>query len=141
MAHKNCDVTARCRYHNLGPLPCSPLHRAIGMFIRPLPVHLHTAAAALTALLLCSHCASPGSINRTIDDTYGDSVTGYQVVYSTDNWNVGQTCTDCFIHPNANLAYAGTWHDTSSSNISTTIRQATLQFTGWSQHHRSVELY
>ena len=69
-------------------------------------------------------------VNRTIDDYFGDSVTGRQVEYS-GYWNVGQTCVVCAIHPDANEAYAGTWHDVTSNYPNTSIADyMTVQFNG-----------
>lgn len=71
-----------------------------------------------------------GPVNRTIDDYFADSVTGRQVEY-TGYWNVGQTCYGCAIHPDANKAYAGTWHDVTSNYPNTSIADyLTIQFKG-----------
>jgi hypothetical protein len=48
-------------------------------------------------------------VNRTIDDTFGDSVTGQTPVYlPTTPW-AGPSCTTCAIVPNKSLAFDGTW--------------------------------
>ena len=65
-------------------------------------------------------------VNRTIDDTYGDSATGLQVVYSVF-WNTGQLCPGCAVQPNPAEAFAGSWHDTTSSAIP---HNATMKFVG-----------
>ena len=71
-----------------------------------------------------------GPVNRTIDDYFGDSVTGRQVEYS-GYWNVGQTCFGCAIHPDADEAHAGTWHDVTSNYPNTSIADyVTMQFNG-----------
>lgn len=59
-------------------------------------------------------------VNRTIDDEYGDSVTGAKPVYepSSDpvsNWRQGATCKICSVIPNKDIdlsqAVERTWHD------------------------------
>ena len=75
-------------------------------------------------------CASV--TNRTIDDTYGDSVTQLQVEYSgSDYWHAGQDCTVCAIHPDKNQTFAGTWHDTTTSRPDDdSPHSAALKFNG-----------
>ena len=65
-------------------------------------------------------------INRTIDDTYGDSATGLQVVYS-EFWNKGQVCSGCAVQPDPSKAFEGSWHDTTSGPTS---HNATMKFIG-----------
>ncbi|KAJ7749562.1 hypothetical protein DFH07DRAFT_555138 [Mycena maculata] len=53
-------------------------------------------------------------LNRTIDDEFGDSVSGALPTYRPDYyWNVGTSCTICEVHPDPTLAFNHTWHDTS----------------------------
>ena len=55
---------------------------------------------------------------RTIDDTYGDSLTGAKPDYSSggnDCWFQGPGCTECVLQPDPSKAYNGTWHDTTST--------------------------
>ncbi|TFY62416.1 hypothetical protein EVJ58_g3876 [Rhodofomes roseus] len=53
---------------------------------------------------------------RTIDDTYGDSVTRAVPAYSSaDCWDQGPNCTECFLQPDPTKIRNGTWHDTSSN--------------------------
>lgn len=66
-------------------------------------------------------------INRTIDDTYGDSITGLQVVYS--GWNTGQLCPGCAVQPDASATFEGSWHDTTSWN-GDAPPSATMRFNG-----------
>ncbi|KAI0736641.1 hypothetical protein C8Q72DRAFT_791036 [Fomitopsis betulina] len=81
--------------------------------------YFEVTGSALSAVL---------KMNRTIDDYFADSVTGRQVEY-TGYWNVGQTCYGCAIHPDANKAYAGTWHDVTSNYPNTSIADyLTIQF-------------
>ncbi|KAG6914169.1 hypothetical protein DXG01_001955 [Tephrocybe rancida] len=51
------------------------------------------------------------SVNRTIDDTVGDSVTGARPVFLPQTAGVWEdvTCVDCAIQPDRNLAFKGTW--------------------------------
>ncbi|EIW63921.1 uncharacterized protein TRAVEDRAFT_78728, partial [Trametes versicolor FP-101664 SS1] len=59
-------------------------------------------------------------VNRTIDDEYGDSVTGVKPVYGpssdpTGNWIQGLTCVHCTMLPekviDISQTFNGTWHD------------------------------
>ncbi|EPT00117.1 hypothetical protein FOMPIDRAFT_1123161 [Fomitopsis schrenkii] len=86
-------------------------------------------------------------INRTIDDTYGDSITGLQVVYS--GWNTGQLCPGCAVQPDASATFEGSWHDTTSWN-GDAPPSATMRFNGtavWvycilvNSGHRGVTIY
>ena len=72
------------------------------------------------------------SMNRTIDDTYGDLITQRQVVYST-GWHAGQNCSVCAVTPSRAQAYGNTWHITTSNMPdSTTSHTAAFQFNGLS---------
>ncbi|EIW63880.1 uncharacterized protein TRAVEDRAFT_103451, partial [Trametes versicolor FP-101664 SS1] len=62
-------------------------------------------------------------VNRTIDDQYGDIVTGALPTYAPSNqWAYGPSCNSCFIHPgnpyrfgavvDVSQVYNGSWHDT-----------------------------
>lgn len=60
-------------------------------------------------LFLASSTTRAALVNRTIDDTFGDSVTGQRPVYlPTSPW-AGSNCTTCAIVPNKALAFDGTW--------------------------------
>ncbi|EPQ52293.1 hypothetical protein GLOTRDRAFT_132411 [Gloeophyllum trabeum ATCC 11539] len=54
-------------------------------------------------------------VNTTIDDTYGDPLTGAQVSYAPESaWNAegpGTTCAGCTAHPAQASMYDLTWHD------------------------------
>lgn len=65
--------------------------------------------------------------NVTVDDFYGDPMTGEQFTYIGE-WHVGQNCTVCFAHPDRNQMYNGTWHD-STTDVTTTIT-ASITFLG-----------
>lgn len=67
--------------------------------------------------------------NRTIDDQWGDSVTGALPVYSA-NWNYGPDCTVCQVVPSQSMAFENTWHDTTSTIPNTSGHSVTLGFTG-----------
>ena len=72
--------------------------------------------------------------NRTIDDEWGDSVTGIRPVYSA-NWNYGPGCTVCNVVPSQSMAFGGTWHDTTSTIPDTDEHYVTLSFAGnWQGH-------
>ncbi|KAJ6476356.1 hypothetical protein C8R45DRAFT_833857 [Mycena sanguinolenta] len=53
-------------------------------------------------------------LNRTIDDLYGDSVTGSLPTYgpSISGWNVDNNCTSCHGQPDAAQMVDHSWHDT-----------------------------
>ncbi|KAI0714764.1 hypothetical protein C8Q76DRAFT_692784 [Earliella scabrosa] len=63
-----------------------------------------------------SHTAlvSTALVNYTIDDEYGDSVTGLAPSYLPPNgWSQGSQCGKCIITPAVHLdqPFASTWHD------------------------------
>ncbi|KAI0659553.1 hypothetical protein C8Q70DRAFT_1053906 [Cubamyces menziesii] len=72
-------------------------------------------------------------MNRTIDDQYGDSVTGALPLFfpTTGVWNIGQTCTGCAIHAGNPIdpahVFDGTWHDTSGGGPDRIVQ---VSFTG-----------
>lgn len=50
--------------------------------------------------------------NATIDDQWGDELTGLVPVLTPANeWQQGAECAGCQLKPNASLAYDHTWHD------------------------------
>ena len=56
--------------------------------------------------------ASATLVNVTIDDTFGDELTGARITYTPQGaWNFGQNCTECTAMPDPSLARNGTWHD------------------------------
>ncbi|KAJ7891331.1 hypothetical protein B0H14DRAFT_1072905 [Mycena olivaceomarginata] len=71
--------------------------------------------------------------NRTIDDQFGDSVSGALPSYSPVSfqvWNVGASCGDkCAVHPDPALAFNHTWHDNSQFPGKAPV-SVSLQFTG-----------
>ncbi|KAI0714741.1 hypothetical protein C8Q76DRAFT_727913 [Earliella scabrosa] len=71
-------------------------------------------------------------INRTIDDFYGDSVTGLRPTYSPANqWISGDQCRGCDATPliNGTAAFNRTWHD-STYHTDQLARDIMLRFTG-----------
>ena len=66
---------------------------------------------SLLSLLFFAHFGA--SKNVTIDDQFGDEATGRLVEYSPagDAWAQGSTCTTCALEPAPQLAFNGTWHD------------------------------
>ena len=66
---------------------------------------------ALISICLWSPKVAAAIVNGTIDDQFGDSVTGSQVIYypAPSVWS-DQTCGDmCLISPNASQAFDGTY--------------------------------
>ncbi|KAF5373808.1 hypothetical protein D9758_000976 [Tetrapyrgos nigripes] len=67
------------------------------------------------------------AVNRTIDDSLGDSVTGQRPIFLPSTGGVweDQTCAGCAIQPNRSLAFSGTWtaatYNPNLRNISTTF--------------------
>ncbi|EMD41686.1 hypothetical protein CERSUDRAFT_102093 [Gelatoporia subvermispora B] len=71
--------------------------------------------------------------NVTVDDTFGDPITGEQFVYSPTTgsdsiWNVGQTCTGCLAQPDPSQTYNNSWHDGTTGVM--TPMSASLSFEG-----------
>ncbi|KAK7024042.1 hypothetical protein R3P38DRAFT_1087963 [Favolaschia claudopus] len=68
--------------------------------------------------------------NRTIDDQFGDSVSGALPVYNpAPNWNEGASCSNCAIRPDPALAFNHTWRDNSQFPGGASV-SLTLDFTG-----------
>ncbi|KAH9950607.1 hypothetical protein B0H21DRAFT_686449 [Amylocystis lapponica] len=58
---------------------------------------------------LCTSCIV--AKNVTIDDTYGDELTGVVPIYTpAQNWG-DATCGGCLLKPDPSQAFDGTWHD------------------------------
>ncbi|KAK2466636.1 hypothetical protein APHAL10511_000894 [Amanita phalloides] len=86
------------------------------------------AAFDFLTIFLIFSTTQAALVNRTIDDTYGDSVTGQKPTYtpaSSSIWQ-GPSCTGCAIQPNPSLAFDGTWtaatYNPSLQNINITLR-------------------
>lgn len=51
-------------------------------------------------------------VNVTIDDTFGDPLTGNHIDYSPlTSWNIGANCDGCTTAPDPSQVYNHTWHD------------------------------
>lgn len=68
---------------------------------------------------------------RYIDDEYGDLVTGEKPIYSPApvGWAQGANCPGCAFHPATQLAFNGTWHDT-THHTNDQPRTVQFNFTG-----------
>ncbi|KZT24560.1 hypothetical protein NEOLEDRAFT_1094376 [Neolentinus lepideus HHB14362 ss-1] len=87
--------------------------------------------ASLLLLLHRSHVAWATLTNRTIDDQYGDEVSGLVPGYSpAASWAQGSTCTGCFIHADPSQAYRGTWHDSTHTPGDAEPRVIYISFNG-----------
>ena len=71
-------------------------------------------------------------VNRTIDDQFGDSVTGLLPVYSPAKgvWD-NQTCIGCAIKADVTRAFMGTY-SAATYNPGLTSMGISMQFSGWS---------
>ncbi|KAJ7491078.1 hypothetical protein FB451DRAFT_630759 [Mycena latifolia] len=70
------------------------------------------------------------SLNRTIDDEFGDSVSGVQPTYRPASfWSLDSSCDGCVLHADPKLAFNHTWHD-SSQLPGTAPVSLTLDFVG-----------
>ena len=66
--------------------------------------------------------------NRTIDDNFGDSVTGALPQFEGD-WRTQATC-DCSVDLDSSKLFRGTWHGAIARQSSNQTPSVTLQFTG-----------
>ena len=66
--------------------------------------------AALDLLIFFLVTTRAALINRTIDDTNGDSLTSQEPNYQPASPWAGASCGGCAILPDPALAYDGTWH-------------------------------
>ena len=64
----------------------------------------------------------------TIDDEYGDSLTGALPVYE-GAWKYGPDCSGCLLQPSPEEAFKAGWHDTTTST-QYAQQQVTLTFNG-----------
>lgn len=71
-------------------------------------------------------------VNRTIDDTNGDSVTGFPPSYipSEDFWNRQSGCSRCWSHLDTSSVFDGTWHSSTFDATHTTAKAVNISFTG-----------
>lgn len=85
--------------------------------------------------LLFARSVALSTSNITIDDEYGDSVTGQKPQYysppGSNPWAQGSTCGRCHIQLDPTQVHNGTWHDaTYYSTLSSDTYTVILQFTG-----------
>ena len=68
------------------------------------------AVPLLVVAWLLSSPVDAGIVNRTIDDSFGDSQTGQLVTYSpsTGVWD-DETCVGCAINPDVSQTFKGTY--------------------------------
>ncbi|KAI0640166.1 hypothetical protein C8Q77DRAFT_114749 [Trametes polyzona] len=116
-----------------------------GSTLDPIPSRavMHLAAVYAVLPIIGSRAIL---VNRTIDDTYGDSVTGLGPSYSPPgSWALGPECVGCAVHAaqspsvvgrgaEVDLAHTflGTWHDcTSTLDVEHNI---TITFVGQAVH-------
>ncbi|KAI0354713.1 hypothetical protein OH77DRAFT_1404809, partial [Trametes cingulata] len=82
-------------------------------------------------LVTAGNAAWSLSVNRTIDDEKGDSVSGVVPSYSPiGSWSQGSTCEGCFIHLDPSQTFDGTWHDSTHTPGDPEPRVITAHFTG-----------
>lgn len=69
-------------------------------------------------------------VNQTIDDYFGDPITGTFPIYSPANlWQQGNGCTGCLVQPDVSIPFDGTWHD-STFLVGGATRSVSVTFTG-----------
>ncbi|KAI0640165.1 hypothetical protein C8Q77DRAFT_114694 [Trametes polyzona] len=112
------------------------------------PTNLSSSVVVM-ALIACYTilpivAATATLVNRTIDDQYGDSVTGVVPIYSpSEAWNFGPTCSICLIYAthspisgrgaevDSTKTFKGTWHDTTfQPKKSSAEHNVTITFVG-----------
>lgn len=70
---------------------------------------LVTANVSLLLYLCALLPVALSAENRTIDDSFGDSATGFKPEFTpSSSWNTGE-CAGCAIKPDAARAFGGTW--------------------------------
>ncbi|KAI0706284.1 hypothetical protein C8T65DRAFT_231894 [Cerioporus squamosus] len=95
------------------------------------PLRFRLILPLLLTTVLAASSASALSVNRTIDDETGDSVTGVVPTYSPPaGWKQGSTCDGCFIQLDPDHVFGGTWHDATHSPSDTEPLLITAHFTG-----------
>lgn len=84
------------------------------------------------ALHLCLARFSVAALtNRTIDDQFGDSVTGLVPTYSPASaWSQGANCTGCGVQLDALNTYDGSWHDSTHTPGDAEPRVVDITFNG-----------
>jgi hypothetical protein len=85
----------------------------------------------LIAALLLVRSVIAVLVNVTIDDQYGDALTGLLPSYSPSGiWEQGANCSTCTARPNPSQASMGTWHDTTYLPTETEPCVVSLMFSG-----------
>ncbi|TFK62509.1 hypothetical protein BDN72DRAFT_386977, partial [Pluteus cervinus] len=71
-------------------------------------------------------------VNRTIDDTLGDRITGFMPIYSPTTSGIweGADCVGCGIQPDKTLAFDSTWMAATFQPQVFTSMSVDLKFTG-----------
>lgn len=96
---------------------------------------------SLFYLLLLYGYTSAGPTNRTIDDQFGDSVTGAQVTYTPSGssvptgdtaWEDASSCAQlgCFVDPGTSQAFMNSWHHATDGHTGLSGLTASFSFTG-----------
>ncbi|TFY53523.1 hypothetical protein EVJ58_g9407 [Rhodofomes roseus] len=88
-----------------------------------------TILPAAIALLLTLGFSLAASVNRTIDDYYGDSVTGVKPIY-TDGWAYGPNCSTCTITPFLSDLFDRSWHEVTALLNDPYPENVTITFEG-----------
>lgn len=124
------------RIYKNGPrsTPSSKLPAVMKSLSHALSVAILGALALLTLSLPSVHSKAT---NITIDDYFGDEVTGIVPKYQPpppEGWNFGQNCTKCAVHLDSNSPqiHKGTWRDVTrgSADGSEPATNMTLSFIG-----------
>ena len=89
------------------------------------------AVLDLLILFLVLPATRAALVNYTIDDTFGDSVTGAKPVYLPASPWAGPGCTTCEIVPIKALAFDGTWTAATYNPSLFNNMNITFSFTGW----------
>ncbi|KAJ7210424.1 hypothetical protein GGX14DRAFT_363358 [Mycena pura] len=89
------------------------------------------AISTFVLYLLTQATQSAAAISqRTIDDTFGDSVSGALPSYApADNFSPNSDCSNCEFHPDPESAFKGTWHDSTQLPGGPAV-SVTVSFTG-----------
>ncbi|KAI0754142.1 hypothetical protein C8Q80DRAFT_348017 [Daedaleopsis nitida] len=95
------------------------------------PLRFIRCRVSSTLCLILAACSSARSVNRTIDNANGDSVTGVMPEYvPTTGWAEGDLCPGCKAQPDHTKAHDGTWSDATHHPADSDPRIVRLQFSG-----------
>lgn len=70
------------------------------------PSYFGPAMYAALVTLLAGYSNVVDAKTFVVDDSETD-----RIIYSSNNWNVGNTCGGCYARPDRAKAYKGTWHE------------------------------